>query len=193
MIRRTLLAVLAPALVLTLALPTASGMGKRPKKNQLTFHIESDVSDGPKMVFPLQMGNKKRFFQKTPVTFNREITSLKHFPAEDGTYGATFTFSKAARTRIAAFTNQNQGKWIVAMLNGRAVDGVYIDAAVTDGRLVIWQGIKQVEIIRFEYALPLTGENQKEWKKRIKGHNKQRKEAIKAAKEAQKERNRRKS
>ena len=64
---------------------------------------------------------------------------------------------------------------------------------VRDGKLVIWQGIKQVEIIRFEYASPLTGESQKEWKERIKGHEKQRKEAQKAAKEAQKERNRRKS
>ena len=189
MIRRSLLSIL----ILALAHSTAYGLGPRPKKNRLTFHIEGDISDGPKMIFPLQMGNKKRFFQKTPVTFTKELTSLKHFRTEDGTFGATFTFDKAARSRIAAFTTQNQDKWLVAMLNGRAVDGVYIDAPVNDGRLVIWQGIKQVEIIRFEYALPLTGENQKDWKKRIRGHNKQRKEAIKAAKEAQKERNRRKS
>ncbi len=189
MIRRTLLGLLAASL----ALPAASGMGKRPEKNRLTFHLEGDVSDGPKMVFPLQMGNKKRFFKKSPITFTKEITSLKHFRSEDGNYGATFTFNKAASSRIAALTTQNQGEWLVAMLNGRPVDGVYIDQPINDGRLVIWQGIKQVEIIRFEYAFPLTGESNKEWKTRLKGHEKQRKEAIKAAKEAQKERNRRKS
>ncbi|MDG1975489.1 MAG: hypothetical protein P8I39_03050, partial [Akkermansiaceae bacterium] len=92
---------------------------------------------------------------------------------EDGTYGATFSFSKAAAGRIAAITTSNQDKWLVAMLNGRPVDAVYIDKPVGDGRLVIWRGIKQVEIIRFEYAMPLTGETSKQWKERIKGHERQ--------------------
>ncbi|MFT6180668.1 MAG: hypothetical protein ACJAQT_004058 [Akkermansiaceae bacterium] len=189
MTRRLILSLLA----ISLALPSAFAMGKRPEKNRLTFHLEGDVTDGPKMVFDLQMGNKKRFFTKSPLTFTKELTSLKHFITADGTYGATFTFTKAATSRIAAFTTQNQGKWLVAMLNGRSVDAVYVDSPVRDGRLVIWQGIKQVEIIRFEYAMPLTGETEKEWKTRLKGHEKQRKAAQKEAKEAQKERNRRKS
>jgi len=188
MIRRTLLSILA----LSLALPLASGMGKRPQKNSLTFHIESEAADGPRMVFPLNMGNKKRFFRKSPVTFTKELVSLKHFADPEGTFGATFTFGLAAKTRIAALTTQHQGKWLVAMLNGRPVDGVFIDSPVRDGRLVIWRGILQTEIIRFEYALPLTGETRKEWKKRLKRHEKERKAAAKAAKEAQKERNRRK-
>jgi len=189
MIRRTLLGILT----LALTLPLASGMGKRPQKNTLTFHLESNAADGPRMVFPLQMGNKKRFFKKSPVVFTKELVSLKHFADSEGTFGATFTFDRAASGRIAALTTQNQGKWLVAMLNGRAVDGVFIDSPVRDGRLVIWRGIQQAEIVRFEYAMPLTGESHKEWKKRLKGHEKQRKEAIKAAKEAQKERNRRNS
>ena len=189
MIRRTLLGILS----LVLILPIASGMGKRPKKNTLTFHLESHSADGPRMVFPLQMGNKKRFFKKSPVTFTKELVSLKHFADSEGTFGATFTFQRAASGRIAALTTQNQGKWLVAMLNGRPVDGVFIDSPVTDGRLVVWQGILQTEIIRFEYSLPITGESRKEWKKRIKRHEKQRKAAKKAAQEAQKERNRRKS
>ncbi len=189
MTRRTLIGLLA----VTLALPAASGMGKRPEKNRLTFHLEGDSSDGPKIVLPLDMGNKKRFFKKSPLTFTKEIVSLKHFPDKVGGFGAVFTFSIAAKTRIAAITTQHQGKWLVAMLNGRPVDGVFIDAPVTDGKLVIWQGIKQSEIIRFEYKMPFTGETRKEWKKRLKGHEKQRKEAIKLDKEAQKERNRRRS
>jgi len=179
-------------LAISMAAPSAFAMGKRPEKNRLTFHLEGDATDGPKMVFPLPMGNKKRFFKKSPLTFTKEIISFKHFVAEDGNYGATFSFDKGAFNRIAALTTQNQGKWLVAMLNGRPVDAVYIDRPVRDGRLVIWQGIKQVEIIRFEYALPLTGETRKEWQTRLKGHEKQRKAAQKAAKQAQKDRNRRK-
>lgn len=189
MTRRIILSILA----ISMAAPAALAMGKRPEKNRLTFHIEGDITDGPKMVFPLDMGNKKRFFKKSPITFTKEIVSLKHFMTDDGTFGAAFTFDKAASRRIAALTNSNQDKWLVAMLNGRAVDAVFIDRPVTDGKLVIWQGIQQVEIIRFEYAMPITGETSEEWKKRIKGHEEQRKAAKKEAKEAQKERNRRRS
>ena len=189
MTRRFILSILA----ITMAAPSAFAMGKRPEKNRLTFHLEGDVTDGPKMVFPLPMGNKKRFFRKSPLTFTKEIVSFKHFVAEDGAFGATFSFDQAAFNRIAALTTQNQGKWLVAMLNGRPVDAVFIDRPIQDGRLVIWQGIKQVEIIRFEYAFPLTGESRKEWQARIKEHEKARKAAQKAAKEAQEDRNRRKS
>ena len=189
MTRRLILSLL----VFATGTPSAFAMGKRPEKNRLTFHLQGDISDGPKMVFPLPMGNKKRFFRKSPVTFTKEIVSLKHFITEDGTYGATFSFDKAATGRIAAITTSNQDKWLVAMLNGRPVDAVFIDKPIQDGKLVIWQGIKQVEIIRFEYAMPLTGETTKQWKERIKGHEAQRKAAQKAAKEAQKERNRRRN
>jgi hypothetical protein len=171
----------------------AYSMGKRPQKNRLTFHIQGDRTDGQKMVFPVPMGNKKLFFRKTPLTATKEIVSLKHFVAEDGNYGATFTFEKAAAGRIAAITTSNQDKWLVAMLNGRPVDVVFVDRPVVDGRLVIWQGIKQGEIIRFEYAMPITGESREQWKKRIKGHEKQRKAAQEAAKEVQEEHNRRRS
>ncbi len=189
MTRRLILSLLAFAIVT----PSAFAMGKRPEKNRLTFHLQGDVSDGPKMVFPLPMGSKKRYFRKSPITFTKEIVSLKHFVADDGTFGATFSFDKAAAGRIAALTTSNQDKWLVAMLNGRPVDAVFIDKPIRDGRLVIWQGIKQVEIIRFEYAMPITGETTKQWKERIKGHEAQRKAAQKAAKEAQKERNRRRN
>ena len=189
MTRRLTLTLLA----CVIAAPSAAAMGKRPEKNILNFHLQGHQSDGPKMVFPLPMGNKKRFFRKSPVTFNKEIVSLKHFITEDGTYGATFSFNKAAAGRIAAITTSNQDKWLVAMLNGRPVDAVYIDKPVGDGRLVIWRGIKQVEIIRFEYAMPLTGETSKQWKERIKGHERQRKAAQKEAQEAQNERNRRRN
>ncbi|MEN8773258.1 MAG: hypothetical protein ABF379_00630 [Akkermansiaceae bacterium] len=182
-----------PLLAFAIAPTGAFAMGKRPEKNRITFHLQGEQTDGPKMVFPIPMGNKKRFFRKSPVTFSKEIVSLKHFITEDGTYGATFSFNQPAAGRIAAITTQNQDKWLVAMLNGRPVDAVFIDKPVNDGKLVVWRGIKQVEIIRFEYAMPFTGETNQEWKVRLKGHEEQRKAAQKAAKEAQQERNRRRN
>ncbi|MEJ6645093.1 MAG: hypothetical protein QNL33_17735 [Akkermansiaceae bacterium] len=172
-------------------LAPAYGMGKKKDKNTLTFHLQGDQTDGPKMVFPLPMGNQKGFFRKSPLTFTKEILAYQPFFSDDGTAGATFAFSQGASTRIAALTTQNQGKWIVAMLNGRPVDFVRIDRPVQDGRLVIWRGIKESEIFAFDYVISHIGEDRKQWKARLKAHAAAKKAAEKAAKERQAARNRR--
>ena len=160
--------------------------GKKPPKNRLTFHLQGHVSDGPKMVFPLPMGGKQLHFKKSPLTFTDEIVAFMPFFAEDGTSGATFQFKKAAAQRIAALTNQNSKKWLVAMLNGRPVDAVFIEKPVVDGKLVIWQGMKHAEVVSFDYVIPHIGESHKEWKQRLKDHQKAREAEIKARKERNK-------
>ena len=159
--------------------------GKKPPKNRLTFHMQGQASDGPKMVFPLPMGGKRLFFKKSPLTFTKEIVAFLPFFAEDGTAGATFQFRPETARRIAAITNQNRQKWLVAMLNGRPVDAVFIEEPVTDGKLVIWQGMKQAETVSFDYVIPHIGESGKEWKERLKNHKKARAAEIKARKEKQ--------
>jgi len=172
-------------------LTPAYGMGEKQNKNTLTFHLQGDQTDGPKMVFPLPMGDQKGFFRKSPLTLTKEILAYTPFFSDDGTAGATFAFSQKASTRIAALTTENQGKWIIAMLNGRPVDFLRIDNPVHDGRLVIWRGIKESEILAFDYVLPHIGEDRKDWKARLKDHSTAKKAAGKSAKERQKERNRR--
>ena len=159
--------------------------GKKPPRNRLTFHMQGQASDGPKMVFPLPMDDRRLFFKKSPLTFTKEIVAFLPFFAEDGTAGATFQFRPETARRIAAITNQNRQKWLVAMLNGRPVDAVFIEEPVTDGKLVIWQGMKQAEIISFDYIIPHIDEGDKEWQERLKNHKKARAAEIKARKEKQ--------
>jgi len=165
--------------------PSVFSFGKKPPKNRLTFHMQGQASDGPKMVFPLPIGDKRLFFKKSPLTFTKEIVAFLPFFAEDGTAGATFQFRPETARRIAALTNQNRQKWLVAMLNGRPVDAVFIEKPVTDGKLVIWQGIKQAEIISFDYIIPHIGESDKEWEERLENHKKSRAAEIQARKEKQ--------
>jgi hypothetical protein len=161
-------------LSLSLASPLFA-FGKKPPKNSLTFHIQAHSTDNPKMIFPLPMGGKRLFFQKSPITFTKEIAAFLPFFAEDGT-----------AQRIAAITTQNRQKWIVAMLNGRPVDAVYVEKPVTDGRLVVWQGMKQGEVVAFDYIIPHIGETSKQWKQRLKDHKAARAAEIKARKEKKK-------
>lgn len=169
---------LIPLLTLALLAPVQAG-SKRPDKNKLTFHLEGNRIDGPKMVFPIPVGGEQKFFRKSPITFTRELGSYKPFIADNGTAGGVFFFRKAARTRIAAATTQHQGKWLVAMLNGRPVDMVMIDSPVVDGKLVIWQGITENEIYAFDLELPHTGEDKAAWKDRLKSYKKARRRAGK--------------
>ncbi len=179
MIKRSIFIILA----LALSLPSAIAGGKRPQKNRISFHIQGGMQDGPRMVFPAMVRGKRLFFQKTPIATAKNITSFKHFENPTGTFGATFSFDRQISKRITAFTTQHQKKWLVAMLNGRVVDSVIIDKPIRDGKLVVWDGIKLVEIVRFEYAFPLTGESREEWRKRLKEHNQNRKAAQKELKE----------
>ena len=160
--------------------------GKKPPKNRLTFHLQGHSTDNPKMIFPLPMGGKRLFFKKSPLTFTKDIQAFLPFFAEDGTVGATFQFSREATRRIAALTTQNSKKWLVAMLNGRPVDAVFIEKPVTDGKLVIWQGMKQAEVVSFDYVIPHIGETSKQWKQRLKDHKVARAAEIKARKEKNK-------
>ncbi|MBC8149121.1 MAG: hypothetical protein H8E96_05530 [Verrucomicrobiaceae bacterium] len=137
------------------------------------------------MVSPLPRGGKRLFFKKGPLAFTRETVAFLPFFAEDGTAGATFQFRPETARRIAAITNQNRQKWLVAMLNGRPVDAVFIEKPVTDGKLVIWQGMKQAETVSFDYIIPHIGESGEEWKERLKNHKKARAAEIKARKEKQ--------
>ena len=160
--------------------------GKKPPKNALTFHMQGHATDNPKMIFPVPMGGKQLHFKKSPLTFTKEIVAFTPFYAEDGTIGATFQFKPETKQRIAALTNQNRQKWLLAMLNGRPVDAVFIERPVTDGKLVIWQGMKQAEVVSFDYIIPHIGESNKEWQQRLKDHKAAREAEIKARKEANK-------
>ena len=162
--------------------------GKKPPKNRLTFHMQGQASDGPKMVFPQripQLEGRQLFFKKSPLTFTKEIVAFLPSFAEDGTARATFQFRPETARRIAAITNQNRQKWLAARLNGRFVGAVFIENPVTDGKLSIWQGMKQAEIVSFDYIIPRIGESGKEWKERLENHKKARAAEIKARKEKQ--------
>ncbi len=70
----------------------------------------------------------------------------------------------------------NNGKLLIAIVNGQAVSVVKINAPVTDGKLVIWNGIKDHEIKLYDQLAPRIGEDPKIWKKRLKYQQKQNKQ-----------------
>jgi hypothetical protein len=138
--------------------PTALASGKKTSKTSITFHIETESSDNPKMIFPYPVGGKQRFFRRLPEISKRDIVSFNPFPSQaDEAYGVIFKLKPAAANRLAAITNANQGRWLVAQVNGRMVDAVLIDRQISDGVIVIWQAINLTDIAEFDKEWPRVG------------------------------------
>ncbi len=142
--------------------PPASAGGNKGKAAQISFHIETEETDNPKMMFPHQMFGKQRFFRRLPEISSSDLVAFNPFPAEDqASYGAVFQLKDTARRRLAAVTANNIGRWLVCQAFGRIVDGVLVDDPVDDGVIVVWQGLTLEEIAEIDKVMPRIGETKK--------------------------------
>ena len=160
------LAALLIMLAIALA-PSLFASGKKDTKATLSFHMETEGTDNPKMIFSQLTNGKTRYFRRMPEIMIKDVVSFTPFPSEDGAgdFGMVFLLKDNAARRLAAVTNINQGKWMITQVNGRVVDGVLIDRQVDDGRLVVWKGLTMADVAIFDETLPRIGqENQKKKK-----------------------------
>lgn len=148
-----------------LPVPSALASGKKESKASITFHMETEATDNPKMIFPQLANGQKRFFRRMPDISTKDIVSFSPFPSESGDYGIAVRLKSNAASRLSAITNANQGKWMISQVNGHVVNGFIIDKQVDDGVMVIWQGVTLADITLLDEELPRTGAEGKKKKK----------------------------
>ncbi len=147
--------------VLALASPLFAS-GKKENKASVTFHIETEASENPKMIFPQVVGEQTRYFRRMPEIGMKDIVSFSPFPSDVGEgFGIVFRLKSNAVNRFAAITAANQGRWLISQVNGRAVDGVIIDKQVNDGFIVIWKGVTLADVELLDEELPRADEANK--------------------------------
>ena len=138
---------------------SAYASGKKGETAGITFHLQADESDSPKMTFPQLTAGKQLTYRRSPEINIKDIAAFNPFPSQDGEgYGAVLQLKPHAKNRFAAISNSNVNRWMVAMVNGRIVDAVIIDKQVDDGFLVVWKGIGSAEIDAFDQTVPRIGE-----------------------------------
>lgn len=138
---------------------TAHAGGKKGEKSGISFHIQADPTDNPKMIFSQMTNGKQLVYRRNPEIMTKDIAAFNPFPSQDGEgYGALLQLKPSAKNRFAAITNAGVNRWMVAMVNGRVVDAVIIDRQVDDGYVVIWKGIGKAEIDAFDAMVPRIGE-----------------------------------
>jgi hypothetical protein len=149
-------------LVLLLSIAPSWAGDKKGKNMAVSFHLETDVNNNPKMIFEQTIGGKKRYFSRSPDFSTRDITAFSPFLSDNQSdYGIVFQLRKSAASRLENITMANQGKMLIAAVNGRVVDGVIIDQSVKDGVLVVWNGIQEAEIKEYDKLAPRIGEDKK--------------------------------
>lgn len=132
--------------------------GKAGETGMVTFHLETEAGENPKMVFSMMDGKKERFYRRMPEFTMKDFVAFSPFPSGEGDlFGLVFQLKDAARRRLNAMSMTYQGKWLLAQANGRVADGVLIDKPVDDGLLVIWKGITLEEVKMFDKVLPRMG------------------------------------
>lgn len=147
-------------------IPCVHAAGKRDDKASVSFHLETDAGDNPKMIFQqVQANGQTRYFRRMPEISTKDVFSFSPFPADDGSYGLVFRLKPNAARRLSALTSANQGRWLSSMINGRMVDGVLIDQQVDDGMAVIWKGATRADIALFDAQFPRIGQENAKKKK----------------------------
>ena len=145
-------------IVLALA-PSVLAGGKKENKTTVTFHLETEATDNPKMIFPFQLANgQTRYFRRVPEISLKDIASFSPFPSTTGEeYGLVFRLKENAASRLSAISAANQGRWLLSQINGRVVDAVTLDKQINDGVMVIWQGITLMDLGLLDKDLPRAG------------------------------------
>ena len=134
------------------ALPLHAGDGKQ--KHSISIHSEGSPADGEKRVFPKNVLGEERYFRISPEITETNFKAFYPFNADDGTsFGATFFLDDKATLRLDQLSTADQGKFILAVVDGVPVDYMRIDKPTTDGMITIWRGLKQDHLVFLEKKL----------------------------------------
>ena len=156
---------------------SAQAKGEKRPPISITFHFEATGVEGKKFAVPVETQLGKRFIQKVPSISTKDIIAYYPFvsPHPDGQYGVSLQLNSVAAKRLSMLAAQNKGRYIVANINGKVVDMLFIDKQV-DGRVItIWRGIDPNFLAYVNPIMPKIGEKKKDWKKRIKAEKKKKK------------------
>ena len=72
------------ALTVLAMTPELSAGGKKGNKASVTFHLETEGTDNPKMIFPQMTNGQTRYFRRSPEITLLDMVSFSPFPADNG-------------------------------------------------------------------------------------------------------------
>ena len=157
---KAMIRLLIPALALMLL--TLSSCQQNPYP--IFFLSEASTTEGTTAKFILMY--KGRPYTRMPIVTHENIQSYHSFMSmQDGSYGVVFTLKPEMINRLYSATVNREGMLILPVVNGLAFQPVRIDRPITDGKLVIWNGLNGYDLKQI--ARDITPENEEMEKKRF--------------------------
>lgn len=89
-----------------------------------------------------------RMYNRMPIMSLDHFERFKSFMADDGSYGVVLYASKKYRLRLFSETQQNLGKLMLPVLDGVAFSPMLIDCGISDGQIIIWDGLNGYDLRR---------------------------------------------
>jgi len=122
------------------------------------------------MVFKWKTTLGELWFRQGASFKTRDIEAHRPFPSphNDDGYGMIFKLDKDSVRRLKLLTTDNNGKHLLVLMNGKAVDMLRIDKPVTDGIICVWRGLSASDVRKADTLGPRIGEDKKKWKERQK-------------------------
>lgn len=150
--------ILLSLLLLVALVPCAEAGSSKKGKAQISFHLQADDSENPKMTFPMASNGRQFFFRRIPEITHKDIAGVKAVPNRENpkVYDLVLQLNQRGSNRLANISNANQGAWFGALLNGRSSGAVVIDGPINDGVLVIWGSATDADLTTLRKAFPKT-------------------------------------
>ncbi len=129
----------------------------------LTVHLEASENEAPKFATPVKLGpeNRQYYFKKVPEFNDTHVTYFYPFTSKDGlSYGAAFKLRPTAADHLRGLSQANVGRLLGFRLQPNHYSAVYIDRAVSDGIIVIWDGLAKEHIQELSKRFPHAGQFQ---------------------------------
>lgn len=140
-----------PLLLLCGAL--ALGFGKRSKGILVSFHVETEAADAPKFAFarPDEGSGSMRYYRKVPEFSDDEIAWFYPFSAQDGgSFGVVFKLDEDGTRHLENVSAENPGRYFLTMIHPGHSSAVIIDKVISDGIVVVWDGLtpEHIDVFR---------------------------------------------
>ena len=136
--------------------------GASKPKVTVRFHVQvNEVTGEPFSMNTRAPGSNENLTLSKVSSINEtDIKAIYPFPAPDGSIGCAFRLDAHGQLMINTLSTESRGATLVGFINGRPVTAMLIDRQITDGMVVINQGILPEELQLLVKAFPVLGQNQ---------------------------------
>lgn len=142
----------------SLLLPSCGYMtGREKPKFTVSFHTQGTDMDSPRSIFRQVIPGRPHatVFKLVPEFTQNNVAAFKPFPAPSGNAnGVMLRLDFRGTNALDLVTRTRTGETMLTMVNGHAVDYVTIDKPVSDGIIVIWEGISDEVVAEMAKKYP---------------------------------------